>query len=582
MSTLIAQPQLLTSAAADASAIGSAIDEARAAAAGSTTNLVAAAQDEVSAITAEFFGAFGQEYQTLLQQATAFHSQFVATLGSAGTAYTQAENEIADMLGLNYTAPTFGKALQAADPAVAVNLIMTGSGTATPSTTYLNNVFSRYLSASNPFGPFLNGPLQALSTPEGLYPFTGVKDLTLDISLARGVTELNNAIRAIIVDPATYAGNPVSVLGYSQSAILASLEMPNLAAAGVQPSQMFFTLLGDPANPNGGLLARFPGLSFPSLGVTFGTSTPSNLYPTSIYTLEYDGFADFPRYPIDIFADLNALAGIVFVHGTYPTLDPAHIAQAFLLPGSAALDPANGMTNYYMIPTENLPLLTPLRAIPFLGNPLADLIQPDLKALVNWGYGDPNYGFSTSPANVQTPFGFLPPMSATAQLGPLLVSGTQQGITAFANDISAMVPTSLPNLSSLTSLIPGAGATGGAVLAAPAIPSFNDVISGIQTANTTFTNTLTADFSTAYATLLPTADIGTAIAVTLPSYDFNLFLDGISEAVNGNVIQGLVDAFGRPIAANIGLTTLAGGFELINLVNAAETIFTGVPHPGPQ
>lgn len=579
MSTLIAQPQLLASAAADASAIGSAIDEARAAAAGSTTNLVAAAQDEVSAVTAEFFGAFGQEYQALLQQATAFHNQFVASLGSAGTAYTQAENEIAAMLGLNYTSPVFGQALQAADPAVAANLIMTGSGTATPSTTYLNNVFTRYLSALNPFGPFLNGPLQAVSTPEGLYPFTGVKDLTLDISLARGVTELNNAINQAL---ATAAGQPVSVLGYSQSAIIASLEMPNLAAAGVHANQMFFTLLGDPANPNGGLLARFPGLSFPSLGVTFGTSTPSNLFPTSIYSLEYDGFADFPRYPIDIFSDLNALAGIVFVHGTYPTLDPAHIAQAFLLPGSENLGTPNSMTNYYMIPTENLPLLTPLRAIPFLGNPLADLIQPDLKAIVNWGYGDPNFGFSTSPANVQTPFGFLPPLSATAQLGPLLASGTQQGITAFANDISAMVPTSLPSLSSLTSLIPGAGATGGAVLAAPAIPSFNDVIAGIQSANTTVVNTLTADFSTAYATLLPTADIGTAIAVTLPSYDFNLFLDGISEAVDGNVIGGLMDAFGRPIAANIGLTTLAGGFELINFVNAGETIFTGVPNPGPQ
>ena len=43
------------------------------------------------------------------------------------------------------------------------------------------------------------------------------------------------------------------------------------------------------------------------------------------------------------------------------------------------------------------------------------------------------------------------------------------------------------------------------------------------------------------------------------------FLNGITEAINGNPIQGLTDAFGLPIAADVGLTTLAGGFELISL-----------------
>lgn len=32
------------------------------------------------------------------------------------------------------------------------------------------------------------------------------------------------------------------------------------------------------------------------------------------------------------------------------------------------------MTNYYMITTPNLPLLDPLRAIPVIGNPVADLL----------------------------------------------------------------------------------------------------------------------------------------------------------------------------------------------------------------
>jgi hypothetical protein len=569
---MLAQPQLIATAAADTSALSSAIDQARAAAAGSTTNIAAAAEDEISAITAQFFGSFGQEYQAILQRAANFNEQFAAALAAAESAYVQAEVQAQAALGLTSGAPpVFGVPVTPLAPTdVTASLIMTGSGTATPSLAYIANVSSRYLT-----GIALPPGVKAIavSTAEGLYPFTGVKDLTLDISLARGVTELNNAITQALPTPLT--GGPISVLGYSQSSILASLEMPKLVAEGyTNPSQILFTLLGDPANPNGGLLARFPGLSFPSLGVTFGTSTPSDLFQTSIYTLEYDGFADFPRYPINIFSDLNALAGIVFVHGTYPHLTDAQLASAFLLPGSADLGTPNSLTNYYMIPTENLPLLTPLRAIPLIGNPFADLIQPDLKAIVNWGYGDPNYGFSTSPSNVQTPFGFLPPLSATQALGPLLVSGTQQGVSAFVND-----------LSSLGSSLPGAASSGVAALTVPPAASFptsvNGIISAIESANNNLVGAFTSDFSTAYATLLPTADIGTAVLVTIPSYDVNLFLNGIGEAFGGNPIQGLMDAFGNPIAANVGLTTLAAGFEFITLENALDTILTGTPNPGP-
>jgi hypothetical protein len=91
MTNLITQPQLLTAAATDASEIGSAINEAKAAAAGPTRSLAAAAEDEVSAITAQLFGAYGQEYQALLHQAAAYHDQFVATLAAAGNTYAQAK-----------------------------------------------------------------------------------------------------------------------------------------------------------------------------------------------------------------------------------------------------------------------------------------------------------------------------------------------------------------------------------------------------------------------------------------------------------------------------------------------------------
>jgi hypothetical protein len=228
-----------------------------------------------------------------------------------------------------------------------------------------------------------------------------------------------------------------------------------------------------------------------------------------------------------------------------------------------------------MFPTQNLPLLAPLRAIPVIGNPLADLVQPDLKYLINWGYGDPNFGWSTSPADIQTPFGFLPPLSATTELVSLLPGATAQGVSAFVND-----------LSSLASSLPGAASSGVAALTLPpsaSIPTtLTGLIQGIESANTNIVGTLTGDFSTADGTLLPTADIATALVVTLPSYDVNLFLNGVIQAIDGDPVGGLINAFGNPIAADVGLTTLAGGFELITLINAGQTIVTGVPNPGPQ
>ena len=277
-----------------------------------------------------------------------------------------------------------------------------------------------------------------MTTPEQLYPITGVKSLTLDQSVSQGVTILNNAMLQAYDNGITH----INVFGYSQSAVIASLEMPKLVAAGIPSADVSFVLIGDPMNPNGGMFTRFPGLSLPSLGATFSGGTPVNDYPTVIYTAEYDSFADVPRYPIDVLADLNAVMGIIYVHNVYPTFTATQVASAIELPTSGPT-----MTTYYMIPTENLPLLEPVRAIPYIGNPLADLLQPDLTYLVNWGYGDPAYGYSTGPANVNTPFGFLPPHSATVTLGHDLVSGTQQGIAAAASDFHAEGLPTLPNTS---------------------------------------------------------------------------------------------------------------------------------------
>ena len=48
----------------------------------------------------------------------------------------------------------------------------------------------------------------------------------------------------------------------------------------------------------------------------------------------------------------------------------------------------------------------------------------------------------------------------------------------------------------------------------------------------------------------------------LPAYDVNLFLSGIQQAINGNLVGGLQYALVAPIAADLGLGAVAGGIEL--------------------
>ena len=105
------------------------------------------------------------------------------------------------------------------------------------------------------------------------------------------------------------------VFGYSQSATIATNEISALMAAGSPyQGQLSFMLIGDPNNPVGGILERFPGFYIPFLDVAFNGATPPNSpYPTSIYTIQYDGIADAPQYPLNVVSDLNAVHGLLRV-----------------------------------------------------------------------------------------------------------------------------------------------------------------------------------------------------------------------------------------------------------------------------
>jgi hypothetical protein len=424
MSYVFTAPDALAAAATDVDGIASALSEANAAAAGRTSGVLAAAEDEVSQAIAEMFGAYGQEYQQVLKQATAFHSEFTQALGAASTAYSQAEAANVSVLnaGVSNAAAAINAPMQSllgaagtggpASSAATVALIMGGTNNPMPDAQYVTDIYKKYV-----LPLFPTATKQGLFTPEQFWPVTGsLGTLTFGQSVAQGVTLLDGAIKSQLG-----MGNNVVVFGYSQSATIVNNEINSLIASGFgHTSNISFIQIGDPNTPNGGILSRFPGFYIPVLDVLFNGAQPSSPYNTTIYTAQYDGIANAPQYPIHILSDINAVMGYFFVHGQYPDMTSAMIQNAVHLPTSPGY---TGNTQYYMLMTQDLPLVQPIRAIPYAGPPLADLIQPQLRVLVDLGYSD--YGAGHSYADVPTPAGLFTVPNPFA-VGYYLVQGTLQ------------------------------------------------------------------------------------------------------------------------------------------------------------
>ncbi|WP_343601040.1 PE-PPE domain-containing protein [Mycobacterium sp.] len=453
-----------------------------------------------------------------------------------------------------------------------VGLIIGGSGIATPGPDYVDEANTLFIhpnftdTAYPPPAPYTDG----LTTPEGFYPETGIKTLPYNFpngasvypdgqqtSVGQGAIILENAINSNAI-----AGNESTVFGYSQSTTISTAVMQQLDPSGQPDTSLHaqFVLIADLNAPDGGLLSRFdlPGvpLQFPSLGLAFDGVTPADDFTTVIYTREWDGFADFPRYPINLLADFNAFAGIETLHGAYLQLSPEQIApESATDPGGAIELPTSGATEttYYMIPTADLPLLDPIRAIAVIGNPVADLLQPDLTLLVNLGYDnpDPLEGWDAGPANVHTTFALFPPLDQILDVLRLLPSQTLLGIHDFIDDFTGSGPNPVAvSLASLPAMLTdrmSSGVTDPLTL----LPSPADIPNLIGTS-------ISSEAATLYSVLLPTADFVNAAVTVLPGYDASLFLDNLANPV---------DAVGLPLAADAGLLTLFAGFEL-EVVNA--------------
>jgi hypothetical protein len=340
-----------------------------------------------------------------------------------------------------------------------------------PTQEYLDSVVDLYL---KPMG--FTGHAQVESLPDDLSPISGPESLGYGDSLQQDVPIMVNDIERAVTSSHADAANPVVVFGYSQSSQIASLIMPQLKADGVPTDDVHFVLTGDVLDPTGGIAHIFdvpgavgtsdaPGLGpsstlgsggatsisdsalsnvnfsgGPLAGIDFPEqpATPSDLYPTTIFSLEYDGVPDSPHYAGSLLADLNADLGFFFEHLTYLTIPESEIQSAITLPGSESLGTTDSLTDYEVIPNDNLPLTEGLLLIPGIGKPLHDLLTPYLTTLIDaQGYGSLTGGYNPGPQNVPDDyFGTTPTNIEPAELSAALSQSWQQGVQAAMNDMA--------------------------------------------------------------------------------------------------------------------------------------------------
>ncbi len=140
--------------------------------------------------------------------------------------------------------------------------------------------------------------------------------------------------------------DPLTIFSYSQSSVSDSLAEQQLANDGIPTDALRFVMIGDTASAQGGFLntlAETPiGQQIPDdfgWQNLVGNTTPDNLYPTEVYTIDGDFWADYA----DAASDGQQL------HDAYLGLTSAEI--------DSATQVVDGMTTYYDIPTLTSPEL---------------------------------------------------------------------------------------------------------------------------------------------------------------------------------------------------------------------------------
>lgn len=329
-------------------------------------------------------------------------------------------------------------------------LVVPGTGTKDPSkvTGYQENVIGYYVQPTGACGATAcvakPVPYIAEFWPIPLEGWGGLEGAKWDDSVASGVTSLNEQYAAADKD------SPIVIFGYSQGGTVVTAVKKQLAENGGIPDNVSFVVIGNASRPNGGLFTRPSFLGhIPILDVTFGTGTPTNTgtptrpINTTDVGFQYDGVTDFPKYPANLLATANALAGFWYVHGKMlapkgadaPSATPIGYTpdevRAAVEAATANCTAGNhcqvsGDTRYVTLPAKILPLMLPLldlgKATGTTGlvTPFVDLVSPVARVLIETGYDRRDYGAAS-------PFGLFPVIDPL-RLGVDLIGAAVQGV----------------------------------------------------------------------------------------------------------------------------------------------------------
>ncbi|WP_218893805.1 PE-PPE domain-containing protein [Mycolicibacterium vinylchloridicum] len=328
-------------------------------------------------------------------------------------------------------------------------LVLCGTTCPTPDDTYIDIVKNQYIEPTHPGENIAYVPVTA---PQQMWPITGFTrllglafgdprlfapggpawpnepwwklsgffDVTAAQSLRIGAADLDSAIAA-------HDDDHLVVYGLSQGAGIANVVKKRLAGqypAGTSAPDIDFVLGGDPNLPNGGLMSRFDGAYIPLLDFPFnGPAVTDTQFDTVEINRQYDGFTDFPLYPLNVIADLNAVMGIVYLHtNSFDVSLPADPTT------SPAYQGTHGDTSYYFFQTQDLPLFAPLRSI---GVPekFIDVVEPFFRVIVEAGYD------RTIKPWVPTPARLLPSSLNPGQLAADVATAVEEGM----NNAKALV-----------------------------------------------------------------------------------------------------------------------------------------------
>ncbi|PXW28726.1 UNVERIFIED_CONTAM: PE-PPE domain-containing protein [Williamsia faeni] len=346
----------------------------------------------------------------------------VKNLRRTGT-WMSASISVAVLVAMSLVLPvSTASASSDVSPAYRTALIVGGTAIPTPDAAYIDVVMNQYL---GPTHPNENLKPVAVTTPEEFWPFTGLLrlvglalgppsltgfggpawpdepwwklsgllDLTANQTVQVGADDLDAAI-------AKNGSDHLLIYGLSQGAIVANVSKERLAErypAGTEAPDIDFVLSGDAKLPNGGLLSRFAGIYIPILDYSFsGPAATDTQFDTVEINRQYDGFSDFPLYPLNLVADVNAILGTVYVHmysfdvslPPDPTTSPAYQGT-------------HSDTSYYFFESQDLPLFGPART---LGVPESqiDVVEPSVKVIVDQGYDRSIPPWEPTPARFPT------------------------------------------------------------------------------------------------------------------------------------------------------------------------------------